>query len=90
MPYKKDGSVKNWFMTHSCVSCIVLYIYHTRKEKPCLQECSKLLYMCLVVKKLKNTESLYSDRQKMEGPKEIQFLKDNKLYHITHTGRNIL
>jgi len=41
-------------------------------------------------KKLKNTEILYSDRHKMEGPKEIQFLKDNKLYHNTQAGRNIL
>lgn len=89
--HKKDCSVKRGLWHTAVFSVSILYFYHTRKEKPCSQVCSKLLHMSLVIKNL-NIQKIcaLTDRHKMEGSKEMQFLNDNKLYHNTHTGRNIL
>jgi len=80
---------KRVYDTQLCSLYCSLYLSH-QKGKALLRGVQQTTVHESGCKKLKNTESLYSDRHKMEGPKEIQFLKDNKLYHNTQAGRNIL
>lgn len=77
-------------MVHGCVPCIRSLPLSYQKGKALLTGAQQTIVHESGSKNLKNTQSLYSDRHKMEGSKEIPFLKDNKLYHNTHTGRNIL
>jgi len=62
--HKKDGSVKMGLCIHS------LYLTY-QKEKALVTGVQQTTLHESGSKKLKNTESLYSDRHKMEGSKEI-------------------
>ena len=65
--HKKDCSVKRGLWYTAVFSVSILYFYHTRKEKPCSQVCSKLLVYECGCKKLKYTESLCSNWQTQNG-----------------------
>lgn len=73
--HKKDGSVKMGLWHTAVLPLSVLYLYHTRKEKPCSQMCSKLLYMSLVLKNLKTQKVCTLTDTKWKALKKFSFLR---------------